>query len=156
MKLYLFVFNLAKFGAFFALFGLFGAIFGVGIRFKNTIVTYLHRQSTLVLKVQPYLFVFNLATFGVTFALFWALRNYFLALWGLVGVRFKNNFGTYLCIKSTLVLEIQPYLIVFNLAKFGAFLTFFGPFEAIFGVWVKLMKFFETYLHRLTTFILEV
>ena len=135
------------------------AIFWVGVRFKKFIATYLYRQPTLVLEVQPYLFVFNLATFGAFFALFWALRGYFFWPFGaycVVGVRFKNIFGTYLCRKSTLVLEIQPYLFVYNLAKFGAFFTFFGPFEAIFGVGVKFKKNFETYLHRLTTFILEV
>ena len=43
-----------------------------------------------------------------------------------VGVRFKNIFGTYLCRKSTLVLEIQSYLFVYNLVEFGAFFTFLG------------------------------
>ena len=74
----------------------------------------------------------------------------------MVRVRFKDIFGNYQYRQSTLVLEIQPYLFVYNLAKFGAFFTFFGPFEAIFGVGVKFKKNFETYLHRLTTFILEV
>ena len=43
----------------------------------------------------------------------------------------KTIFGTYLCSQSTLVLEVQPYLFVFNLAKFGAFFALLGPFVAI-------------------------
>ena len=38
----------------------------------------------------------------------------------------------------------------------GAFFVLFGPLGAIFGVKVKLINIFGTYLHRLTTFILEV
>ena len=49
----------SNYGPYLNFFAPFGAIFGVGIRFKNTIVTYLHRQSTLVLKIQPYLFCFQ-------------------------------------------------------------------------------------------------
>ena len=71
-----------KLGPFFGLFGPFGAICRVWVKPKNFFGTYLCRQSTLVLEVQPYLFVFNLATFRTLFALFWALRSYFLALWG--------------------------------------------------------------------------
>ena len=71
-----------------------------------------------------------------------------------VGVRLKNIFGTYLCRQSTLVLKLQPYLYVFNSAKFGALYSLFGPFRAIFGVGVKFKNFFGTYLHRLTTLLL--
>ena len=74
----------------------------------------------------------------------------------MVGVRLKNIFGTYLCRQSTLVLKLQPYLNVFNLAKFGAFLELFGPFGAIFGVWVRFKNFFGTYLCRHSTLVLEV
>ena len=63
----------------------------------------------------PFLHFFG--TFG---AIFWPFGAYCV-----VGVRFKNIFGTYLCRKSTLVLEIQPYLFVYNLAKFGAFFLHF-------------------------------
>ena len=73
-----------------------------------------------------------------------------------VGVRFKNFFGTYLCRQSTLVLEVKPYIFVFNLAKFGAFFALMGPFRDIFGVGVRFKNFFGTYLYRLTTFLLEV
>ena len=73
-----------------------------------------------------------------------------------VGVRFKNIFETYLCSQSTLVLEVQPYLFAFTLAKFGAFFALFGPLGAIFGVEVRFKNIFGTYLHRLTTFIFEV
>ena len=51
LKLYLLVFNSAKFVAFFALFGLFWAIFGVGVRFKNFFGTCLHRLTTFILEV---------------------------------------------------------------------------------------------------------
>ena len=37
-----------------------------------------------------------------------------------------------------------------------AFFALFGPFGAIFWVWIKFKNFFGTYLHKLTTFILEV
>ena len=72
-----FVFKSATFGPllhFLGPFGLsflgFGAFFGVGVRFKNIFGTYLCRQSTLVLKVQPYLLVFNFAAYWASFALF--------------------------------------------------------------------------------------
>ena len=96
----------------------------------------------------------------VSFALFWALRGYFFGpSWPfgaifVVGVRLKNIFGTYLCRQSTLVLKLQPYLYVFNSAKFGALYSLFGPFRAIFGVGVKFKNFFGAYLHRLTTLLL--
>ena len=66
-------------GVFFAFFLPFRAIFGAGVRFKHFFVTFLYRQSTLVLEVQPYLFLIT-SIFGASFALFWALRGYFLAL----------------------------------------------------------------------------
>ena len=65
----------------------------------------------------------------------------FRAIFG-AGFRFKNFFGAYLYRQSTLVLEVQPYLFVFNLATFGAsfelFLAFrgylFDPLALFFGV----------------------
>ena len=59
----IFLFFIGQFLALFALFGLFAAIFGVGVRFKNFFGTYLCKQLTEVLEVQPYLFVFDSATF---------------------------------------------------------------------------------------------
>ena len=44
----------------------------------------------------------------------------------------------------------------FDSAPFWAFLDLFGPFWAIFGVGVRSKNFFGTYLHSLTTFVLEV
>ena len=41
-------------------------------------------------------------------------------------------------------------------AKFGAIFELFGPFGAIFGVRVRFKNVFGTYLHTLTTFILEL
>ena len=55
-----------------------------------------------------------------------------------------------------MVLEAQPYLFAFASAKFRAFFALFGPLGAIFGVEVRFKNIFGTYLHRLTTFILEV
>ena len=156
---HLFIFNLVKFGAFFELFlGLSGLFFGLGSDSKKLLLpTYIDNQ--LWFWKYSHIFLFSIwPHLGPFLHFFGSFRAIFLAVWGLcvVGVRFKNIFGTYLCRKSTLVLEIQPYLFVYNLAKFGAFFTFFGPFEAIFGVGVKFKKNFETYLHRLTTIILEV
>ena len=54
----------------------------VGVRLKHFFGTYLNRQSSLVLEVQPFLFVFNLGTFGASLALFWSFRAIILALWG--------------------------------------------------------------------------
>ena len=69
--------------------------------------------------IEPYP---NLDPVCVAFgAIFWS----FGAIFG-VGVRFKNIFGTYLCSQSTLVLEVQPYLFAFTLAKFWPFLPFLG------------------------------
>ena len=44
----------------------------------------------------------------------------------------------------------------FHSALFGAFLDLFGPLGAIFGVGVRSKNYFGTYLHSLTTFVLEV
>ena len=72
------------------------------------------------------LVVFNSATFGAFLHFFGPLGAIFLPFgaYCVVGVRFKNIFGTYLCRQPTLVLEILPYLFVFYSAKFGAFLHF--------------------------------
>ena len=127
VRSYLFVFNLAKFGAFFALFGPFGALFGVGVRFKNFFGTYLYRQSTLVLEVKPYLFVFNLATFGASFVLFWALRDYFLVLWaffwGCDQVQKQFLELTYV-VNQLWFWKYSPVFLVFIRPSFGPFLHF--------------------------------
>ena len=44
-----------------------------------------------------------------------------------VEVRFKNFFGTYPCKQSTLVLEVQPYLFVFDSTTFWVSFALFGP-----------------------------
>ena len=61
---HLYVLYSSTIGGLFELFGNFGAIFGVMVRFKILLETYLHKQSTLDLEVKAYLFVFNLAPFG--------------------------------------------------------------------------------------------
>ena len=76
-------------------------------------------------KLQPHHFVFNSATNG-------AFLYHFDP---------KKFFGIYLCRQSTLVLEVQSYLLVFNSAKFWAF---FGLFGAVFGS-IALSCFFETF-----------
>ena len=68
----------------------------------------------------------------------------------MVGVRFKNIFGTYLCRQSTLVLESQPHLFIFNLVKFGAFLNYFWAFRGYFLGWGQIQKIY-CYLPKLTT-----
>ena len=50
-----------------------------------------------------------------------------------VGVRFKNFFGTYLRKQSTLVLEVQPYLLILFGHIWGLFCTFWGPSGYLFG-----------------------
>ena len=81
---HLFVFNLATIGAFWHFLDPFGgAILVVVVRFKNLFGTYLCKQSTLVLEVQPYLIVFASATFWVSISLFWALLSYFFCPLGL-------------------------------------------------------------------------
>ena len=109
------------------------------------------------MEVQPYLFVFDSARFGALFQ-FLGPSGYFLFFGAIFGVEVGSN--TFLeptnIDYQLFVLEVQPYLFVFNSAKFWAFLEFFGPFGAIFGVGVRFKNFFGTCLHRLTTFILEV
>ena len=67
------------------------------------------------------------------FGPFWTT---FLALWAISGVRvrFKNTFRTYLCRQSIRVLEIQPYLLAFNLAKFVGGLHFLGLLGLFLGL----------------------
>ena len=97
----------------------FGAISGFEVRFKISFETYLCKQSTLVLEVQPYLFVFDSTTFWVSFALFGPIFE--------VEIRFKHTFLEPTNLDYQFLFrkgEVQPYHFVFILAKFGAFL---GP-----------------------------
>ena len=96
-----FVFNLATFGASFALFIPFGTIFRSVPGPKNIFGTYICSQSTLVLEVQSYLFVFTSTKLWAFFALFGPLGTIFS-----VKVRFKNIIGTYLHRLTTFVLEV--------------------------------------------------
>ena len=72
-----------------------------------------------------------------------------------VGVRLKIFFGTYLCRQSTLVLEVQQYLFVFNLAA-GASFALFGPLGLFSGSGSDSIAMFGTYLCSEPTLILEV
>ena len=98
-----------------------------------------------------------MSTFWASFALFFlVLRVYFLALSGYFWDQgqIKKHFCTCLFSQLTVVLDVQPDLIVFNSARFEVFL-FFGPFGAVFWVRVRFKHFFGTYLHKLTTHISE-
>ena len=115
-----------------------GLFFGLQIGSKKNFGTYLFRQSTLVLEVQSYLFVYNSAKFW-PFLHFLCLSGLFL---GLGSDSQTLLLPTYIDIQPTLVLEVHPYLFVFNLATFGAFFAlfwalrgyFFGPLGLI--VWL--------------------
>ena len=56
----------------FGLFALFRSL-GFEVRFKNFVCTYICKQSTLVLEVQPYLFFLIHPHFGPLLHFFWAL-----------------------------------------------------------------------------------
>ena len=71
-------------------------------------------------------------------------------------VRLKKFIAIYLKRQPNLVLEVQPYLFVFNLATFRAFFALFGPFGAIFLVVVRFRNFFGTYLCRQSTLVFDV
>ena len=74
---------------------------------------------------------------------------FYLAVGDIFGVeaRFKDIFGTYLCCQSTLVLEVQPYLFVFNSARFGAFFHFLGLLWLFLGLGSGSKTFFgPTYI----------
>ena len=126
-------------------------IFWVRVRFNNFIVTYLHRLSTLVLKVQPYLII-----------LIWPHLGVFLVLFRPFGAFFGLDLGLKTFLKPVYVdyqfwlWNFSPIWFFFHSAPFGAFLDLFGPLGAIFGVGVRSESFFGTYLHSLTTFVLEV
>ena len=77
----IFVWNRPQLGPFCPFFP-FRAIFGVGVRFKNFLVTFLYRQSTLILEVQPHLLFLKHPYLGSLSHFFLALRGYFFALWG--------------------------------------------------------------------------
>ena len=58
-----------------------------------------------------------------------------------VRVRFSNFIVTYLSRLSTLVLEVQPYLIILFWPHFGYFWPFLG-LSGLFLAWVGVQKFF--------------
>ena len=81
-------------------------------------------------KLQPHLFFLirpQLEPFCLLFGPFGAICE--------VGIGSKIFFRTYLCRQSTLVLEVQLYLFVFNLVSFGtSFALFFSPLGLSFFV----------------------
>ena len=74
---------------------------------------------------------------------FWTFFGPFGAIFGglLVRVRFKNIFGTYLCKQSSLVLEIQPYLLFLIRPSLGPFLHFLGLWGYFWG-WGQVQQLF--------------
>ena len=86
MNLYLFVFNSAKFGAFFALFGLFGAIFGAGVRLKNFLrPTCVYNQLSFW-KYSPNISLFLIGPHLGPVLPFFDPASYFLFFWAIFGV----------------------------------------------------------------------
>ena len=59
-------------------------IFGVGSG-SNFFLTYLCKQSTLLLEVQPHLFVFDLSTLWASFELFLGPSGHLFAIWVFFG-----------------------------------------------------------------------
>ena len=74
---------------------------------------------------------------------FWILPELFLEFWS----GSKTLFRTYLVKQSTLVLEVQFYLFVFDSATIGAFLHFLDPSELILGLESGSKTFFLTILY---------
>ena len=148
INFFVFVFKSAKFVAFLELLGPLGLSLGLGSGSKAFLgPTYVENQLQLWNYSPIFLFLFwpQFGPLGLFFLALWAF------FWGLGEV--QNIFGTYICSKSTLVFEVQPYLFVFDSARFGAFFPRFWPVGTIFGVQVRFKNVFGTHLHRLTTFI---
>ena len=83
-------------------------------------------------------FLFGLAPYGVFLPSSSPSSRYF---W--VSVRFNNFIVTYLRRLSTLVLEVQPYLIILIWPHLGVFLAVFRPFGAFFGLDLGLNTFLK-------------
>ena len=124
----LFFFDSATFWASFALFGPFWAIL-------LALLTHFCGWDQVFLEPSnvDYQFFFWNAALSVCFIL--AKFGACVGCFG-VGVSLKHFFGTHLCRQSTLVLDVQPHLFVFNLTTFGAgasctfwaiWAYFFGP-----------------------------
>ena len=110
-------------------------------------MTNLRRLSTLVLEVQPYLII-----------LIWPHLGVFLAIFRPFGAFFGLDLGLNTFLKPVYV-DYQFWLWNYSLIcffSFGPFWGLFGPRGAIFGVGFRSKSFFGTYLHSLTTFVLEV
>ena len=113
-------------------------------------MTNLGRLSTLVLEVQPYLII-----------LIWPHLGVFLVLFRPFGAFFGLDLGLKTFLKPVYV-DYQFWLWNYSpiwFFSFGPFWGLFGSFwarGAIFGVGFRSKSFFGTYLHSLTTFVLEV
>ena len=135
----------------------FRARFGAGVRFKIFFAPYLFRLSTLVLEVQHYLLFLIQPYLGLVFTFLGPSGLFF----GPSGLFSGSESGLTIILRPTnvdyqfLFLNYSPIFLSSiqpNLALFA----FLGPFRAILGLESGSKTFFGTYLHRLTTFILEV
>ena len=115
------VFDLATFGASLALFWvLWDYLF-------DALELFLGPGSLFILEGQSY-FLFYIRPKWGPFCTFWSLWGFFFE----VAVRIKTYFGTYLFKHSTLVLKVQAYFLVFNLATFLQFFASYGDFFFLF------------------------
>ena len=164
---YLFVFNLATFGASFALlwallvFFLFSFLFGpMGLFWgsRSGSKTLLEPTNVddqfLFWKYSP-IFLFSIRP---NFWPFWALRGYFLARWGYFWGQDQvlKQFWNLLMQTINFCFGSKALSFCFSFDQILGLFALFGLFGAIFGVGVRFKNFFGTCLHRLTTFILEV
>ena len=87
----------------------------------------------------------------------WGLFCPFWTLWGCfgIGVWFKKCLGP-TNIDYEFWFWMYSPIFLFFVWLFWGFLALSGPFGAIFGVWVRLINYFGTYLNRQTTLILEL
>ena len=108
-----------------ALFRPFRAIFGVGVRFKNFFVTFLYRQSTLVLEV-PYLLSLICPYLGPLLLFFGPFRAFYCLL--------GSRSGSKIFLEPTnLDYQLLFWKCSLNLAKFWALLHFLDPWRLFLG-----------------------
>ena len=113
------------------------AIFGVGVRFKNFFVTFLYRQSTLVLEVQTYLYCLKHPYLG-------PLQHFF----GPSGLFLVSRSGSNTFLEPTnvdyqfLVLKCSP-IFLFQFGQIWPF-ALFRSFGVIFVVVVRFKPFLGT------------
>ena len=140
--------------------------FELGVRFK-TFLELIYEDKQRRFWKYSLIFLFSISPhFGPLLHFFGAFRGYLMVLWGYFMALW--DYYWWRCQVQNQFLELTnevnqlwfwkycPIFFVFNSAKFGTLFALLRPLGAIFGVGVRLKNFFGTYLHRLTTFILEV